>query len=143
MALNSESDYRLLPKYLLSKRAILNPKNNDHRSFGYAIMFALYPNDWKLYFSKPEQDKHFTHIGLDKIKYPVLIDEIPICEEQLNTRINVFGFDDASGFKRHSLYISQKFKPEEVNLLYWEGRYALIKYISRLFSDVRKYALSI
>ena len=106
-------------------------------------MFALYPNDWKLYFSKPEQDKHFNHIGLNKIKYPVLLDEIPICEEQLNTRINVFGFDDASGFKRHSLYISQKFKPEEVNLLFWEGRYALIKYISRLFSDVRKYALSI
>ena len=37
MELMTESDYRLLPKFLVSKRAILNPKNIDHRSFGYAI----------------------------------------------------------------------------------------------------------
>ena len=45
MKLNTESDYRLLPKFLVSKRAILNPKNIDHRSFGYAIMFALHSKD--------------------------------------------------------------------------------------------------
>lgn len=139
MASNSESDYRLLPKFINSKRAVLNPKNNDHRSFGYAIMFALYPKDWKLYKFKPEEDQNFNHLCLQKIKYPVLIDEIPDYEEQLNIRINVFSFEDSAGFKRHSVYISKKFKPEEVNMLYWEGRYALIKYISRLFSDVRKY----
>ena len=138
MELQTESDYRILPKYLISKRAILNPMNNDHRSFGYGIMFALYPNDWKIYKLKPQSDHHFRDKGLDKIKYPVLIDEIPALEEQLNIRINVFTFDDAAGFKRYSLYISKKYKPDEVNLLYWEGRYALIKYLSRLFSDVRK-----
>jgi hypothetical protein len=138
MELNTESDYRILPKYLISKRAILNPKNNDHFSFGYGVMFALYPNDWKIYGLKPQNDPHFKQRGFDQIKYPVLIDEIPACEEQLNIRINVFTFDDAAGFKRHSLYISKKVKPDEVNLLYWEGRFALIKYLSRLFSDVRK-----
>ena len=138
MELNTESDYRLLPKFLVSKGAILNPKNIDHRSFGYAIMFALNPKDWREYSSKPENDIHFAQLGLNKIKYPVLLDEIPACEEQLNIRINVFTFDDAAGFKRHSHYISQKFKPEEVNLLYRDGRYALIKYVSRLFSNVRK-----
>ena len=138
MALTTENDYRMLPKYLISKRAILNPRNNDHRSFGYAIMFALNPKDWRIYASQPQKDNHFNQHDLDQIKYPVLIDEIPACEEQLNIRINVFTFDDAAGFKRYSLYISKKFKPDEVNLLYWEGRYALIKYFSRLFSDVRK-----
>jgi len=138
MALTNESDYRMLPKYLISKRAVLNPTNNDHRSFGYAIMFALNPNDWRIYARNPQNDDKFNKIGLDKLKYPVLIDEISACEELLNIRINVFTFDDAAGFKRHSLYISKKYKPEEVNLLYWDSRYALIKYFSRLFSDVRK-----
>ena len=36
----TESDYRLLPKFLVIKRAILNPKNIDYCSFGYAIIFA-------------------------------------------------------------------------------------------------------
>ena len=138
MASNSESDYRLLPKFLFSKRAILNPKNNDHRIFGYALMLAFHPKDWKIYSSKPEIDQHFHIHGLDKLKYPVLLDEIPDCEEKLNVRINVFSFDDAAGFKRHSVYISKNYKAEEVNLMYWEGRYALIKYLTRLFSDVRK-----
>ena len=139
MSVLSESDFRLLPKFLISKRAILNPKNNDHRSFGYAIMFAYHPNDWKLYKSKPHLDGNFEKHGLNKIKYPALPEEIPAIEDQLNIRINLFTFDDAAGLKRHSLYISKRIKPEEVNLIYWENRYALIKHFSRLFSDVRKY----
>ena len=45
MEFKTESDYRLLPKFLVSERAILNPKNIDRRSFDYAIMFALNPKD--------------------------------------------------------------------------------------------------
>lgn len=101
------SDFRLLPKFLTSKRAILNPKNNDHRSFGYAIMFALHPNYWNIYKFKPDSDIHFELHGLDKLKYPVLLDEISSCEEQLNIRINIFTFDNAAGLKRLSLYISK------------------------------------
>ena len=138
MELITGSDYRLLPKVLVSKRAILNPTNIDHRSCGYAIMFAQNPKDWKEYSSKPSMDIHFEQLGLNKIKYPVLLNKVPACDEQLNIGINVFTFDDAAAFKRHFHYISRKFKPQEVNLLYWKGRYALIKYVSRLLSDVQK-----
>ena len=48
MRVTTENDYRMLPMYLISKRAILNPRYNDHRSFDYAIMFALHPNDWRI-----------------------------------------------------------------------------------------------
>ena len=139
MSLQSESDFRLLAKFLVSKRAILNPTNMDHRSFGYAIMFFLHPNGWKMFKSKPHLDDNFERYGLNNIKYPVLLEEIPALEDQLDIRISIYTFDDPSGLKRHSLYISPKLKPEEVNLLYWEGRYALIKYFDRLFSDCRKY----
>ena len=128
MSITSESDFRLLPKFLVHKRAILNPKNIDHCSFGYAIMFSFHPNDWNLYKYKPHLDGNFEKHELHKIKYPVLLEEIPAFEDKLNIRINIFTFDDSAGLKRHSLYISKKFKPEEVNLLYWENRYALIKH---------------
>ena len=41
----SESDFRVLPKFLQSKQAILNPINNDHCSFGYAIALFYYPGE--------------------------------------------------------------------------------------------------
>jgi hypothetical protein len=116
MALTTEIDYRMLPKYLLTKRAILNPRNNDYRSFDYAIMFALNPNDWRICALNPQNKFKFTNFGLDKLKYNVLLVEIPAYEELLNIRKNVFTFDDVAGFKRHSLYISKMYKPEEVKL---------------------------
>ena len=135
----SESDFRLLPKFLQSKTAILNPQNNDLRSFGYAIIYAFHPSDWYYSRSHIPLEERFAQHGLDKINYPVKIQDIPSLEEQLNIRINVFSFIDGSGFKRCSLYISKKYKKEEVNLLYWDGRFAWIKFLSRLFFDARKY----
>lgn len=143
MSNNSETDFRLLPKFIQSKRAILNPTNNDHCSFGYAILLFLYPNEWrssKVLLTQRLKLKFAQH-QLDKIKYPVHIEDIPTIEELLNIRINVFTFADSAGFKRHSLYISKKYKPEEINLLYWDGRFALIKFLSRLFFDIQKYVL--
>jgi len=134
---DSESDFRLLPKFLKSKNAILNPTNNDQRSFGYAILYYFHPSDWK---NNLQIKDHLIKHGLDKIKYPVHLEDISMLENQLNIRINVFSFIDKGGYKRYSLYISKKYKPDEVNLLYWDGRFALIKYMSRLFSDARKYA---
>ena len=118
MSSSFESDYRLLPRFLFSKRVILNITNIDRRSFGYAIMFFLHPNDWQMFKSKSHLDDNFEKDGLKQIKYPVLLEEIPALKDQLDIRISVYTFDDAAGLKRHSLYISPKFKPEEVNLIY-------------------------
>ena len=120
----SETDFRLLPKFLQSKRAILNPMNNDHCSFGYAIVLFYHLGEWKCRFTSINSEKwkqRFSKYKLDQINYPVHIGDIPAIEDQLNLRINVFTFDDSTGYRRHSLYISKKYKPEEINLIYWEG----------------------
>ena len=145
MSTHNESDFRLLPTFIQSKRAILNPMNTDLCSFGYAIVLFYYPNEWRMCTSKvtlPHRLKEkFAQLSLDKIQYPVQIQDIPSIEEQLNLRINVFTFADTAGYKRHSLYISKKYKPEEINLVYWEGRFAWIKFLSRLFHDIIKYTI--
>ena len=137
----SESDYWLLHKFIYSKRAILNPLNNDHCSFGYAIVLFYHPGEWKYRFKSLMSERakqQFSEHKLDKIKFPVQIWEIPAIEDQLNLRINVFTFDDPSVYRRHSLYISTQYKPEEINLIYLEGRFACINFLFRLFHDITK-----
>ena len=118
--------------------------NNYHRSFGYAIVLFYHPGEWKYRFKFLISEKlkeRFSEHMLDQIKYPAQIGDIISIEDQLNLRINVFSFDNSTGCRRHSLYISKKYKPEEINLIYWEGRYARIKFISRLFHDITKYVV--
>ena len=76
---------------------------------------------------------------LDNIKYPVLSNLIPGIEDKLHYRINLFSFDDAFGYKRYAKYILKRLYHEEINLLFWDGRYAWIKHFSRLFADSTKY----
>ena len=126
----SFSDYRLLPKYLVSTRGVLNPENLDNKSFAYAIVFHFHPSDWK--YNNPKDlerwSLRFKEHGLDLINYPVRLEDIDKLEEQLRLRINVFTFNDPEGYKRHHYYISPKYFNEEVNLLYWDGRFAYIKH---------------
>ena len=107
----SESDFRVLPKFLQSKQAILNPINNDHCTFGYAIALFYHLGEWKYrfkFFVSERRKQLFPQHKLNEVKYPVQIGDIPAIEDQLNFCINVFTFDDFSGYRRHSLYISKK-----------------------------------
>ena len=137
MAQGSESDYRLLPSFIASTRSVLNPRNNDLKSFGHA--FALHPTDWKSRKVYSASNSRFIQYGLDNIKYPFFSNEIPGIEDKLHYKINLFSFDDAFGYKRYAQYISKPFYPEEINLFFWDGRYAWIKHFSRLFADTTKY----
>ena len=139
MAQNSESDYRLLPSYILSTRSVLNSINQDLMSFSHAIVFAHHPTDQNARRGQPAKEERLIQHGLDKIKYPVLPCEIPELENQLRMRINLCSFDDPSGYRRYAMYISKSDFIEENNLLYWDGRYAWIKHFSRLFYDTMKY----
>ena len=139
MAQGSESDYRLLPSFIASTLSVLNPMNNDLKSFGQAIAFALHPTDWSSRRDFSATHRRFIEHGLNKIKYLVLLNEIPGLEDKLDYRINLFSFDDPFGYKRYAQYISKRYYFEEINLLFWDGRYAWIKHFSRHFADTTKY----
>ena len=117
MAQNIESDYRLLPCYNLSTRSVLNPINQDLKSFDHAIVFAHYPTDWNARRGQPAKEERFIKHGLDKLKYPVFPYDISESENQLRMRINLFSFDDQSGYRRYAMYVSKSDYMEEINLL--------------------------
>ena len=138
MAQGSESDYRLLPSFIASTRWVLNPRNRDLKSFGHAIIFAHHLTDWRLHRGRPAKESRFHQHSLNSIKYPVLPNDISTLEERLWLRINLFSFEDALGYKRFAMYISKTSFKMEINLLFWNGRYAWIKHFSRLFCDTTK-----
>ena len=139
MAQSSESDYRLLPSFILSTRLVLNPINQDLKSFGHAIVFAHHPTDKNASRGQPAKEERLIQYGFDQIKYPVLPCEIPNLENQLRMRINLFTFDDPSGYRRYAMYISKSDFIEEINLLYCDKQYAWIKHFCQLFYDTMKY----
>ena len=141
MAQKSESDYRLLPSYILSTLSVLNPINQDLKSCGHAIVFDHHPTDWNARRGQPAKEERLIQHGLDKIKYPVLPCEDPKLADQLQMRINFFSFDDPSGYRRYAMYISKSDFIKEINLLYLDGRYAWIKHFYRLFYNTMKYVL--
>ena len=71
MAHSSSSDYRLLLSYIILTRSVLNPRNNDLKSFGHATAFALDQTDWMSRRVYSASNDRFIQDGLDKIKYLV------------------------------------------------------------------------
>ena len=123
-----------LPEFLKSKKAIINVKNKDNRCFAYALLSALHPpthheNDPKKY------NRYFMQYGLDKIEYPIRVDQIPQIEDQIHITISVYSFFDDEGKGRYPIYVSKKNHPKAIDLLYWNEHYAWIKHFSRFMGD--------
>ena len=92
------SSYLPLPDFLARKRCIVNIQNKDNRCFGYAILAAsvrLHTAN-HAYRAAP-YDKYFEQYGLDKVNYPVKIEDLEAIERQLNIPFNVFTFFDDEG----------------------------------------------
>ena len=133
----SGEKFHPLPNFLKNKHAIINIQNTDNRCFGYAILSFLHPVKKNAHLPI-FYDKFFNQHGLDKINYPVEIDQIPEIEEMLKIAINVFSFFDDEGKARYPKYISKnrnKFK-EEIDLLEWSDHYAYIKNFSAFLADL-------
>src|SRR6266581_4213600 len=93
MPLAAKSYIKLPPK-IQNKKATINIQNKDNKCFMYCLGRALDPNPEK---GKLERvSKHLknvcTELGLDKIKMPVSIKNIPKIERDFNVDINLFGF---------------------------------------------------
>ena len=130
------SHYTTLPDFLRMKRAIVNVQNRDNRCFAYAILSALHPD-----VNHPERASSYLEFlsqeGLNELNYPVLPGDIARIEEQLDLKINLFGFFDDEGKGRYPLYISKRQQArQEIDLLYWNEHYGWIKRFSAFIYDL-------
>src|SRR6266568_96022 len=110
--------YIKLPPIIQNKKATINIQNKDNKCFMYCLGRALDPNPDKNHLEKVS--KHLKNVcidlGLDKIKMPVPLKNIPEIARMLNIDINVFGFNNGGDI--FPLCKSKESNKRMVNLLF-------------------------
>ena len=108
------SSYIELPKYLQTKKAIVNVKNQDNECLKWALLSALHPvgsNPHRVFnYKQYENELNFAGVG-----FPVTLKDIPKVEKQNKVTINVFGYSDEAGV--HPLYLTKDLTRDSINLL--------------------------
>ena len=129
------SSYISLPDWIVNKKAVINPKNeNDKECFKWAVIAGL---DHKEIGKDPQCISNLrrfaNNYNFSGLKYPVAINEIDKFERKNGIPVNVLGV------KGRDIYICRKTKltkPEGVNLLLitdGENRhYTVVKSLTRL-----------
>ena len=135
------SSYIPTPKFVESKKACVNVKNEDNRCFAYAVTSALYPVDGKSHPQRPSHYKdHISKLNMEGIAYPVEIDSIHKFEKQNPPYgINVFIVEENEKKDKITPRLICKDKSKTIInlLLITEGEkkhYIWIKNFSRLMS---------
>ena len=127
------SSFSELPPYLKSKKAIVNVRNNDQKSFLWSVLASLHPpNDHTCRVSNYEKHEH--SLNVTGISYPVKQTDIPKFEKQNEISINLFGFEK----ELFPIQITKSRYEKHVNLLVFssdgKSHYCWIKNFSRLLA---------
>ena len=140
------SSYLPLPIFLQRKQrnsVFVNVQNQDTRCFGYSILASIkdiaadeHPERIKHY---PERD--FVLYGLDKLQYPIKIEDLEVVEREIDIAVNVFTFFDDEGKGRKPIYTSKLDDPQKAtDLLFWEvdgvGHFAWIRNFHGFVNDL-------
>ena len=130
------NSYLPLSDWLVRKKAIINPQNDDEECFKWAVIVAL---RWEGIKSHPEQISNLREFSDNYdwcgLKFPVVIKDINIFEMNNDISVNVLSVEDKA------IYICRKGwrHQREINLmLISEGdrwHYTAIKSLSRLLAS--------
>ena len=108
------SSYIELPKYLQTKKAIVNVKNQDNECLKWALLSALHPvgsNPHRVFKYKQYENE----LNLTGVEFPTPLSQMPKVERLNNLAINVFGYSQQAGI--HPLYLSKDHTRDPINLL--------------------------
>ena len=139
------SSYIELPKYLQTKKAIVNVKNQDNECLKWALLSALHPvgsNPHRVFKYKQYENE----LNLTGVEFPTPLSQMPKVERLNNLAINVFGYSQQAGI--HPLNLTNDLDHEPINLLLLtevkDGKitshYSWIKDFNRLCCDQTKHA---
>ena len=99
------STYNNLPKYIQTKKAVVNIKNNDPYCFLWSVTAALNPvkNNACVMSSCP----HFSEVlKYDNIKFPISSSDIKKFEKMNNLSITNYGKDNEKSKKQWKSFLS-------------------------------------
>ena len=92
------SSYIPLPKFLASKKAIINPKNSDQECFKWAVTEAVYPQKSNCDRITKTSKTNAEKFNWDGIKFPVKLSQISLFEKNNpGYVVNVLGYSEDDG----------------------------------------------
>ena len=139
-----------LPKFLASKKAIINPKNSDQECFKWAVTEAVYPQKSNCDRITKTSKENAELFNWDGIKFPVKLSQISLFEKNNSEYVvNVLGYSEDDGIypvritKQYTSIAGTVSTPTVINLMLLSGEevsdsnetqqhYALINNMSRL-----------
>ena len=135
------SSYIELPKYLQTKKAIVNVKNEDNKCLKWALLSCLHPA--KKDPQRVNKYMQFKGLRFTGVDFPVPLSQMPKVERLNNLAINVFGYSKQAGV--HPLYLTKAHTGtrDPINLLLitevkdgqTKSHYSWIKDFNRLSQD--------
>ena len=145
LALTQGSSYIKLPKWIKSKKAVLNPQNKDQEYFKWPVIAALHHKEIKnnleiISLLRPYEN----HYNWKRVEFPVLIKKIDKFEKN-NPGIAVNVMFSIKKSQKQNVYTKRRSErnvkcKKQVNLLMIEDdekrHYTAIKSISRLFKSL-------
>ena len=134
--------YIPLPDGIQNKKATINIKNEDDKCFIYSLGRALDPSPEKSRLDRVSE--HLKNVcenlGLNNIKTPVNVQDLPKIETQFNISINLYGHLD---FKIFPIQTTKSTAEKHVDLLVTSNsetnHYIWIKNFNRLCYNVTKH----
>lgn len=125
-----------LPAFLQKTKAIINVRNTDARSFGYALLSALHPAVHNAHQPWIYERYFARHPRIANLSYPVCTVDLSKTEKQLGIPFNVYTFDDNECRERSTIYLSSINTNTATNLFFWSGHFAWIKSFDRFSHDM-------
>lgn len=112
----SGSSFIALPKFLKSKKTIINVENNDNQCFKYAVLSALYPA--QKHAQRPRKYKQYADLlNFTNIPFPVKLLDIKKFEQQNPTiSINVYMYHEKDRCI-HTIRFTKEVKKNHIHLL--------------------------
>ena len=128
------SSYLLLPDWIVKKKAIINPQNDDEECFKWAIIAALEIGKDRQHVSNLR--KFADNYGWSGLRFPVSIKDIEVFETKNDISVNLLAVEG------RDIYICQKSNhknEKKINLLLIseddKWHYTTIKSLSRLLAS--------
>lgn len=131
--------YIPLPKFIETKKAVLNIQNDDNYCFLWCVLAHIHPVESKNHPNRVNKyAPYFNELNIKGLEFPMNIDNISKFEKMNNVSINVYYSDKKNNIL--PLRITKDISREPINLFYWSDKegnthYGLIKNFSRLVSS--------
>ena len=83
-----------LPKFITSKKSVINIKNEDDMCFKYAVTRALHPVEKKANTVSKLLRKQTENYNWEGLTFPVAVKDVKIFSKNNNIGVNVFGIEE-------------------------------------------------